>query len=105
MSLHTLVPTCFLLIISSAVYPAELIEHTNADGDVYEGEIKNGQFNGFGKYTFASGEIYEGQFKDNNTNGFGKDSPTELAIFMSGNTKTGEEMALESGLTLRGTRM
>ncbi|HOK49059.1 MAG TPA: hypothetical protein PLM18_02690, partial [Sedimentibacter sp.] len=42
------------------------------NGDVYEGEMKNGMMDGYGLYTYANGDIYEGEFKDNKPNGHGK---------------------------------
>ena len=45
---------------------------TSADGDVYEGEFKDGDWNGHGKCTFADGDVYEGEFIDGEFNGHGK---------------------------------
>lgn len=41
-------------------------------GSVYEGEWKDGERNGHGKQTFADGEVYEGGWKDGSFNGYGK---------------------------------
>ena len=38
-------------------------------GAVYEGDIKNGRPNGYGRYTWADGDYYEGEFADGNFNG------------------------------------
>ena len=38
----------------------------------YDGELKNGKFNGCGTYTFASDDRYIGQFKENVFQGMGK---------------------------------
>ena len=43
-----------------------------SDGDVYEGEFKNGELNGQGKITYSNGDIYEGEFKDGKQNGQGR---------------------------------
>ena len=45
---------------------------TSADGDIYDGEWKDGNFNGKGKYTYADGIIYEGEWKDDKKDGKGK---------------------------------
>ena len=41
-------------------------------GKVYEGDFKDGQRTGKGKYTWASGDVYEGDFKDGQITGQGK---------------------------------
>jgi hypothetical protein len=41
------------------------------DGDVYEGEFKDGKSNGYGIYKFKSGDVYEGEFKDDKFEGKG----------------------------------
>lgn len=41
------------------------------NGDVYEGELKDGKRNGWGKYTWANGDYYEGEWKDGKKNGNG----------------------------------
>ena len=38
-------------------------------GDRYEGEFRNGQYNGKGIYSHTSGERYEGDYKNNKRNG------------------------------------
>ena len=43
---------------------------TTEDGK-YEGDLKDGKFDGKGTFTFNSGEVYEGEFKDNKFNGQG----------------------------------
>lgn len=46
------------------------IEYEN--GNVYEGKIKNGERNGYGKMIYANGNTYEGEWKGNKRNGHGK---------------------------------
>ncbi len=93
MQLNHLIITAILLVISPVISLAERIEYPN--GDVYEGEVRNGKPNGLGKVTYASGDIYmggfsygkrygygiyiesdgsvyEGEWKDNKSHGFGK---------------------------------
>ncbi|MDI6774510.1 MAG: hypothetical protein QME60_03825 [Verrucomicrobiota bacterium] len=41
------------------------------NGDRYEGEFKNGMFNGWGAYWYANGDKYEGDFLDDMRNGTG----------------------------------
>lgn len=42
---------------------------TSADGEVYEGEIRDGKPNGTGSFTSADGDVYEGEWKDGRVNG------------------------------------
>ena len=42
------------------------------NGDVYEGEFSENQFNGKGKLTYHSGSIFEGDFVDGIPHGKGK---------------------------------
>ena len=42
-----------------------------SNGDIYEGEWKNGNMEGHGIYIFKDGAIFEGQFKDGQKNGHG----------------------------------
>ena len=41
------------------------------DGEKYEGQFKDGSFNGQGTFTFADGRTYVGQWKDDKRNGQG----------------------------------
>ena len=70
MKLNHLIITAIFLILSSGVSHAERIEYSN--GDVYEGEVRNGKAHGLGKVTYARGDIYEGDFSDDKKNGFGR---------------------------------
>ena len=42
------------------------------DGETYEGEWKDGQKHGQGKYTYTNGTTYKGEFKDGKKHGKGK---------------------------------
>ena len=42
-----------------------------ANGNIYEGELKNGLPEGKGIYMFANGDAYEGEFKNNKKEGKG----------------------------------
>jgi len=42
-----------------------------SNGDKYEGQWKNGKYNGFGIMTKNNGFIYEGEFKNNLSHGYG----------------------------------
>jgi hypothetical protein len=42
------------------------------DGRVFFGNVKNGNFEGFGKLLDKNGEVYEGHFKDGVQDGYGK---------------------------------
>ena len=56
----------FLLFISLvSVSYAQNIETINyASGDIYVGELRNGELNGQGTYTYANGDVYVGEFRD-----------------------------------------
>lgn len=41
-------------------------------GNTYEGEVVNGEFNGFGKFKFSAGDSYMGGFVNGNYEGLGK---------------------------------
>lgn len=41
------------------------------NGDIYEGQRKDGKRNGRGRYTWANGDYYEGEWKDGRKNGSG----------------------------------
>lgn len=47
-------------------------KYTFQAGDVYEGNFSQDKFSGTGKYTFANGDIYEGDFKNDLFHGKGK---------------------------------
>ena len=53
-------------------------------GEKYIGEFKNGQFNGYGTYTWTNGDKYSGEFKDNLRKGQG------VIIWASGAKYSGE---------------
>jgi len=46
----------------------------------YEGDFKNGCFDGFGVFTRSDGMKYEGEFKDGNITGCGKHCDSSLRI-------------------------
>ena len=41
------------------------------NGDRYDGEYRDGQAVGTGKFKYANGDVYEGQFENDRANGFG----------------------------------
>jgi hypothetical protein len=43
----------------------------NIKEGIYEGEMKNGNFNGIGKFTFNDKRKYEGEFVNNKMEGYG----------------------------------
>jgi hypothetical protein len=51
--------------------------------EIYEGEVKQGLFNGFGKYIHSTTDIYYGEFKDGQKHGFG------ILTFSNGNVFRG----------------
>ena len=46
-------------------------EETYANGDIYEGEYRDGKRNGHGIYTFANGAVYDGEWLDGKFSGHG----------------------------------
>ena len=57
---------------------------TSADGEVYEGEIRDGKPNGTGSLTRANGDVYEGEWKDGRVNG------TATCTYANGDVYEGE---------------
>ena len=55
-------------------------------GDVYDGSLKKGKFNGAGKYTWQGGDVFEGNFKSGKITGKGKFSATNGDVY-EGNFK------------------
>jgi hypothetical protein len=47
---------------------------THANGDIYQGEWRNGKANGFGIFVDTNGSMYEGQWLDDQQHGFGTES-------------------------------
>ena len=61
-----------LLLISLASVSYGQVETRNyPDGSVYVGEVRNGQRNGQGTFTFANGDVLVGEFRDGRANGQG----------------------------------
>ena len=56
----------------------------SANGDSYQGELKDGEFHGHGEITFSNGDQYNGEFSNGKMNGHG----TFTSIV--GNTYVGE---------------
>ena len=59
------------------------------NGDIYEGEIKNSEFNGKGKLISNNGDIYDGDFENGEKTGFGKIIFSDGTIY-EGNLEKGE---------------
>ena len=53
------------------VQKSAVLRHVYPNGDVYEGEMKNGLRDGRGKCSYKSGSVYEGEFKDDKRHGKG----------------------------------
>lgn len=45
---------------------------TYANGDEYEGELKDGKMNGYGTYIYKDSDTYKGEWKDGKKHGNGK---------------------------------
>ena len=53
-----------------------------ANGDIYEGEFKDGKMNGEGVYYFSNGDKYEGEYINNTISGKGKSKINIRKIFL-----------------------
>jgi hypothetical protein len=68
----------------AGVEPREITVVPFPNGDRYEGETRDGLFNGRGVYSFANGDRYEGEFRDDMKEGKG------MLKFANGDRYTGE---------------
>lgn len=63
------------------------------DGDIFEGNFNSGKLSGQGKFTAVNGDVYEGNFKDNKYDGNGKytwaDGRVFEGIFKNGQVSSG----------------
>jgi len=57
-------------LITSRIMPHGFGKEETFDGDIYEGQWKNGKFWGHGKATLKNGVTIEGEFQDGMLNGF-----------------------------------
>lgn len=76
--------------------------NTDWAGDTYNGEWKNDQFHGFGKYKFADGSIYEGMHQDGYQHGSGTYTSAENGAVYVGEYEKGKrsgyfEVTFENG--------
>ena len=63
-----------------------------SDGDIYQGEIKNGTFEGLGVYyDVQEGSLYEGEFANHKFNGKGIETWNEGAYKYSGDFVDGQK--------------
>ena len=75
------------IFASETVLPAERCAKSTVkreelkNGDVYEGEYKDGKYHGQGKYTSSKGWVYEGQFTDGQITGKGKITYATGAVY------------------------
>ena len=58
---------------------------TFKNGNVYQGEFRNGMFNGHGKLTMTDGNVFEGEFRNDLVDGLGRlthaDRTSEEGLF------------------------
>ena len=63
-------------VLKHFVFQPGSIKFTYPDGEVYEGDWKDGKMHGKGKYTYGKGkwegDVYEGDYKDGKQQGKGK---------------------------------
>ena len=52
-----------------------------ANGDVYEGELKEGKPDGRGRMTCANGNVYKGEWKEGKPDGRGKMTDTDGSVY------------------------
>jgi hypothetical protein len=80
-----------------------------ADGDKYEGELKDGKMHGRGVYTYASGDRYEGEWKDDRRHGKGKGQggrggfPCFSGVMNCPKNNKGNSMTLDDAVNRDGT--
>jgi len=64
----------FFSMVAAMITPKSAITHGRKlfkNGDVYEGELRNGKMEGEGKYMYHDGAVYEGFLKDGKRHGSG----------------------------------
>jgi hypothetical protein len=71
------------MLLSELQMPNYVVKNYE-NGDKFEGQFKDGKFNGFGTYHFANGDKYVGEFKDDKRHGQG------TFYFADGNKYIGE---------------
>eukprot|EP01034_Spumella_vulgaris_P042488 gene42488-52697_t len=67
----------------------QLIRHTNADGSVFEGTLKDGLMSGEGVLTLKNGDLYRGSFLDGKYHGQGELRFRDTKAVHSGNFVAG----------------
>jgi len=76
-------------------------KYTWPDGEVHEGEFKDGMKHGRGKHTWPNGQVYEGEYKDNKVNGQGTvtwpDGRVLKGVFADGEIKSSEQSEMTRG--------
>jgi len=76
---------------------------TNSGGEQrYEGELRDGRLNGFGKYAFSSTQRYEGSFKDDDFDG--KGTFVEPGVRFEGTWRAGRKEGPGVLTTMNGDR-
>ena len=58
---------------------------TQANGDVYQGQWKNGMANGYGTFVDSQGSTYEGEWMDDLQHGYGCETWSQGRIKFEGN--------------------
>ncbi|WP_141731119.1 MORN repeat-containing protein [Oligoflexus tunisiensis] len=99
----------FLIILTCTAARLAAADITYPNGDVYTGELKNGQRHGKGRMKYANGREYSGEWFEDMRKGYGsqvwKDSPKYISYegLWDDNLPNGSgTMKFKSGFTYRG---
>lgn len=73
--------TAFGGILYEEVYHNEIFKLSLSNG-FYEGELKDGKFNGFGRFTYHTGDKYEGEWIDSKRHGRGSYTHANIGTYV-----------------------
>ena len=66
-----LILSAFLISLAAVSYGQNVETINYSNGDIYVGELRDGQRSGHGTYTYANGDVYVGEFRGGQRNGQG----------------------------------
>lgn len=74
------------------------------DGESYEGSLKDGQFSGYGVYTWPDGKVYKGEYQNGHHHGQGLYQFKDRSSY-EGSSKDGQYSGLMEDATKASGRM